>query len=64
VWPLDEGAACPLYVRTVDQGAADGGQVEEMALVVQRPASPSCGVCEPITISVQVEEGYDGLESV
>jgi hypothetical protein len=21
VWPLDEGAACPLYVRTVDQGA-------------------------------------------
>jgi hypothetical protein len=25
VWPLDEGAACPLHVRTVDQGAADGG---------------------------------------
>jgi hypothetical protein len=26
VWPLDEGAACPLYVRTVDQGAAYGGR--------------------------------------
>jgi hypothetical protein len=27
VWPLDEGAACLLCVRTVDQGAPDGGQV-------------------------------------
>jgi hypothetical protein len=25
LWPLDEGAAVPLCVRTVDQGAPDGG---------------------------------------
>jgi hypothetical protein len=27
LWPLGEGAAVPLCVRTVDQGAPDGGYV-------------------------------------
>jgi hypothetical protein len=31
VWPLDEGAAVPLCVRTVDQGAPDGGLMTELS---------------------------------
>jgi hypothetical protein len=41
VWPLDEGAAVPLCVRTVDQGAPDGGWHGGMWLVMTscRPAA-------------------------
>jgi hypothetical protein len=62
VWPLDEGAAVPLCVRTVGQGAPDKGQVNVRLSFVQRPASPSCVCGEPITSSVQGEEGCEGIE--
>jgi hypothetical protein len=47
LWPLDEGAAVPLCVRTVDQGAPDGGSTvvrRSKALLVQRPACMCCVV--------------------
>jgi hypothetical protein len=54
VWPLDEGAACPLYVRTVDQAAACRRRSRvSWCSFVQRPSSPSCVCGEPITISAK-----------
>jgi hypothetical protein len=45
LWPLDEGAAVPLCVRTVRQGAPDGGST--CFPVVQRPAC-MCGMGEAV----------------
>jgi hypothetical protein len=42
LWPLDEGAAVPLCVRTVDQGAPDGGFRYPLYPLVQRPACVCC----------------------
>jgi hypothetical protein len=39
VWPLDEGAAAPLCVRTVDQGAPDGGCASWILAPIVQPAS-------------------------
>jgi hypothetical protein len=39
LWPLDEGAAFPLCVRTVDQGAPDGGYASWILAPIVQPAS-------------------------
>jgi hypothetical protein len=67
LWPLDEGAVVPPCVRTVDQGAPDGGY--RACGVVQRPACVCCvgeavlacaGVCEGAAC-VEREGGEKGV---